>query len=245
MRSFRKKSKFYGRRGMRGHWFENLGVIEPEVRKTVLDAHHDMVGAQDESKMSSGGVYGQMWLKLHKSFEAMARNNGHTMQVIRVRNANYKLVTVGPYLLYPWRFSSKQVDDIEGKRFAKPNSVRSRLFALSPSSQSEPMLPFSLEGESGSVMDEILEVDSDVEIYDSYRVVIIGISSNSDSIHKLIWGEASLTENGRLKMRDSREIMMESQDTISVWDNDASFDGGDIAEIPVLRKNKDQREDSI
>ncbi|WP_326503413.1 hypothetical protein [Rothia nasimurium] len=223
----------------KGDWHQYLAGYEPDFSACIQSAHEDMSAAQEVSGMMGGRVYGQIWSKVLQEFLGVAKRRSN-VTVVRLPNAGYSLIAIGPYLIFPWRFSDRQGVDPGDRPFAK-SDARVKLFSAERQ-PSQLQLPIGFEGElSEGELSEDEFIFSD-EIFSQYRVVIVAFASNPKSIHKIIWGEAELLSSGKfVYMLNQREIIIENGKRESVWDPDASFADTEAVDVPVRRKSKNKK----
>lgn len=220
---------------MKTSWYKDLAWLEPEIASCIHECHESMAEAQSCSKLNGNLVYGAIWNKLLSSFASL-KNGIPRVSTLSVPKAGYKLITIDQYVLFPWRFSSRQDADIEDQYFRK-SDTREKIFNLSPAPQ---QLELDLDGlyMENQESDE-LEIDS--KIFEKYSVVIVGLSSNSSAIHKVIWGLASLDENGHITINECREIDMIGPSSDRLENDGESFDNAPTTDILVTRKNKESQ----
>lgn len=222
---------------------ELFGSPSEDIRKDVFDlvkgCHERLSDSQDASGMRTRGVYGQIWRATLEDFEfALMKYPG--AQQITPKGANYRVVAIGDTVIFPWRFAKDLSQSLQDTRFAV-SDARLALFSL-PFSEPPAELDLGLyaSGSELSPDDETTVVESDLRtLLDSFRVVVVGFSSQPGRLHTVEWGEAMLGDEGYLVWAE-HEQLMDSKATIQEsMEEPQAFDEGPVPPVFVIRKEDD------
>lgn len=223
---------------------ELFGPPSDNIRKEVLDlikdCHERLSDSQDASGMRTRGVYGHIWRASLEGFEsALMKYPG--AQKITPKGANYGVVAIGDTVIFPWRFAKDLNQNLQDTRFAV-SDARLALFSI-PFSEPPAELDLGLYAADSepSVDDETAVVESDLRtLLDSFRVVVVGFSSQPGTLHTVEWGETKLGEEGYLVWGEHEQLMDSKATILKSVEEPQPFDEGPVPSVLVARKEDNE-----
>ena len=105
-----------GYRERRAWLLERFGSDGQSLRDGIpamlRECHFGMADAQKVAPMRSRAVYGQIWRAMHDAIEEEF-GSLPTAQLLRPSRAPYKVLVVNGTIVFPWRFSDNDLEDID------------------------------------------------------------------------------------------------------------------------------------
>ncbi len=200
-------------------------LVREQVQEIILQCHEQMANAQAEAQMNHSGPYSYIWLKCLNEFSSKL-GRLPSAEIVPLYRTPYKLVSVGGVIVFPWRFGRDANDSATDSIFAI-SGTRERITKIRPT-VSQPRL--DIEFEHPELSEEELQIADDritAELAKRTPLVVVGYASNPTVLHQIVWGEAVLQEDRRLKF-SHLEVLHSANEAELVGVGGAAFDEGEI-----------------
>lgn len=196
-----------------------------QVQEIILRCHEQMANAQGEAQMNHSGVYSYIWLKCLNEF-SLQLGRLASAEIVPLYRTPYKLVSVGGVIVFPWRYGRDASDSIEDSIFAI-SGTREQITKMK-FANSQPRL--DIEFDHPELTEEELRLAEDritTELAKRAPLVVVGYSSNPSVLHQIVWGQATLGDDRRLKF-SHLETLHTAAEASLVGTGGAAFDEGEI-----------------
>lgn len=216
----------------------NQADLAASVVKAMAGSHENLAAAQLTSQQSGQGVYAQIWRSLCLELAATLSAARYDVQMLKPGHASYKIPVIGDVLLFPWRPAGGH----------EPTEVCFSTSATRAALWSHPMLPDIIDLGSNTTENAALDDDTAagsavglaevdavasvaVEIFEAarrqhLRVVVIAMTSDSQRLRSIEWGEATVDSGGFLRWV-SHEVLSNAASAATPADtNPRAFSAG-------------------
>lgn len=225
--------------------FGEFGVhIRARAAELVREEHAALVDAQEASGHRSQGVYGQFWHGILERFEEF--NNLPHAALIRPGKAPYRIPVINGVALFAWRWTGASGVEMGSVPFVTSDS-RAAMFELdSVATQGKFELGMPEAGLSDEEREfaEVVEAAMADSLVTANKVVIVAISSSAMGLHRMSWGEATVTGDGYLQWGFTEDLRdVPAPGPVAVADGGKSFTSGEPP-AKKLRMQSEPDEDS-
>lgn len=199
----------------------DVGRLTDLIVEAMGDAHDDLAAAQTISRQDGQGVYAQIWRSLCMTLSKKLSGR-YDVQLIKPGRAAYRVPVIGDVLLFPWRPAAGQ----------EPTDVP---FGTSPTRErlwSQPLRQELLDfGDNPAVAEEPTEVADEAAVFEeatrrNLRVVIVAMTSDSQRLRCIEWGEAKLLPDGGLQWMSHQVLFDGENNSTPTSISTASFADG-------------------
>jgi len=213
---------------------QTLGVDGVHVRTLapaiVRECHDKLANAQVEADMEHQGVYGNIW---HRCLKEFASQLGRlpSAERVSVPGAGYSVVAFGDVVVFPWRYSREAGVEIGSRRFAVSDARFSLFHTFNDKRGQQLDLGFEhpeLSAEELELVDKRQHEALDAVMRKYSRVAIVGYASNSSALHNVMWGEATLGQDGFLVFSASESLLDLASSALVDVNAEESFHSGDV-----------------
>lgn len=206
--------------------FRRFGAHGKSMAETVLsaliDCHNEHADGQAVIKSKHKRAYGQVSYTVQERLEsAFAGSEG--IEFKRPAKGKPKVLVINGTALLQWRYSSKATDD---PRFGTYGTSDARIgnfsMAVEPIQGKLDLgdgAKTALSAEETELVEALQELN-EAETGLHHQVVVVAYASNHKSLHRAVWADARLNEEGGLILENEQVL----------YDGD-SFDSADTPEV--------------
>jgi hypothetical protein len=203
--------------------------IRAKIPDLILEEHERSAAAQEAWGHDAQLVYGNIWHGLLKSFEEFGSLPGAT--TMRPGQAPYRVPVINRTTLYVWRYGRSSEAELAATHFASSParaslpSLRQRTVQETISEDFDPDL--GLDEEDRRVLEVLAAVQA--QPLTTNRLVVVAVASSIHALHRAVWGEMSIDEEGYPHLTGFTEDLLAVGKTGPVsLDSEATFTDGDL-----------------
>lgn len=178
------------------------------VLSTLVDCHNEHADGQSLIDSRHKRSYGQVSYTVQERLEtALAGAEG--VEFKRPAKGKPKVMVINGTALVQWRYSRKAADDPRGRIYGT-SDARVGNFSM-PVGHTQGRLDLG-DGAKASLSPEEIElVETLQELNDAgagphHRVVVVAYASNYKSLHRAVWADAHLDEDGSLVLENEQVL---------------------------------------
>lgn len=193
--------------------FGTLGKQLPGmIREALADCHEEHANAQMQINSTNQRAYGAVSYTVQERLHTvLAGQSG--VEFKRPGKGKPKILVVNGTMLVPWRYSGSATANLLERRYAKSDS-RIATFST-PLGNVQGMLDLGDENYEPPTPEELellesLQALGESEAQEFHRVVVIAYASNPRALHKVVWADASLNDDGTLNM-DNIQVLFNAE----------------------------------
>lgn len=183
-------------------------TLPDTVLSVVIDCHNEHADGQSLIKSRHKRVYGQVSYTVQERLEtALAGSEG--IEFKRPAKGKPRVMVVNGTALVPWRYSRKATADPRDLTYGTSDARVGNFFmAVGPI---QGRLDFgdgakaALSPEEAKVVETLQDLN-EADARPHHRVVVVAYASNDKSLHKAIWADARLNEDGRLILENEQVL---------------------------------------
>lgn len=208
-----------------------FGEVGPAIRarvpEIVAEEHEKSAAAQEAWGHEAQFVYGNIWHGLLKTFEQQFGSlPGAT--TIRPGEAPYRVPVINGTTLYAWRYGRSGETEMGATQFATSPArtalpdLFQRTIQQALSDEFAPDLGLTQEDR------HVLEVLEAVKAQprNANRLVVVAIASSFHGLHRSIWGEMTITEDGYPQFAGFTEELLDIRTRPASLESTTTFTDG-------------------
>ncbi|AGB22278.1 hypothetical protein Mycsm_01901 [Mycobacterium sp. JS623] len=228
-----------GRRWAIETFGEYGAYIRGRAAELVREEHSALVDAQEASGHRSQGVYGQFWHGILERFEEFDNLSHATL--IRPGRAPYRIPVINGVALFAWRWGRARGEEMGSVPFAT-SDARLAMFELdgvATQGKFEIGMPDAGLSDEEKELAETIEAAMGDSSMTANKVVVVAISSSPMGLHEMSWGEARVTDDGRIAWGFTEDLEDVAAPTpITVVDSSKSFTAGELPKKELRHRSE-------
>lgn len=207
--------------------FGALGkLLSATVTETLVDCHNEHADGQAMIKSRNRRAYGTVSYTVQERLvEALAGKEG--VEFRRLGKGKPRVLMVNGTILVQWRYSKSAVKDLLERKYGTSESrIATFQIPIGPQQgvfdlgQNERV---SLTPEETELV-ETLRALSEAESREHHRVVVIAYASDARALHKVLWADAALNDDGTLKVENLQLLFNADAEDVVVSSDRKRFD---------------------
>jgi hypothetical protein len=226
--------------------FGEVGLaIRARVPELVAEEHERSAAAQEAWGHEAQLVYGNIWHGLLTAFEQQFGSlPGAT--TIRPGDAPYRVPVINRTTLYAWRYGRSRETEVGATRFATSpaRAALPELFQRTvQQTLSDEFTPdLGLTEEDRRVVEVLAAMKAQPQT--TNRLVVVAIASSFHGLHRSVWGEMAITEDGYPQFIGFTEDLLDTRTGPASLDSTSTFTDGAIPDRkPEIITDEDETSD--
>lgn len=225
--------------------FRRFGALGKSFRSKVLSAiaecHDEHANAQMQIQSRNKRAYGAVsYTFQERLFEELSGLEG--VEFKSPGKGKPKVLVVNDTVVVQWRYAKTAVSDLMTRKYASSASRVNTFSVLVGGTQG--VLDLDLGGGArASLTPEELELVESLKALDAaeprihHRVVVIAYASDAKDLHKVVWADATLNEDGTLLLENLQELHSAAGPQMTDLSSPKRFDSQPRREFGLLPKN--------
>lgn len=222
--------------------FRRFGVLGKSLRSrvlsTIIDCHNEHANAQMQIHSTHKRAYGSVSYTFHERlFEDLA--GLESVEFKRPGKGKPRVLVVNDTLIVLWRYANNAKSDLPTRKYANSDS-RVNTFSV-PTGGSQGVLDLG-DGVGASLTSEELELVEQLRNIEAaeprlhHRVVVIAYASDAKDLHKVVWADATLNDDGTLLLENTQEIHRADSPEMTAFSSPKRFDTQPRRDFGLLPK---------